>query len=153
MEVWTSSFSLQKGIANAIRRICDKQALKPILKESAEELKIYLFSQAMQTPKTIIQLLEKFDYSQLVPKLILYNNEQTGSISRSDAALLLLLNQFGIDIILYNPSGHNDIEAFLTEALFDTHWLEEVVFDQEFKEPSLIKKGLFSGFLKNLRGD
>jgi hypothetical protein len=74
-------------------------------------------------------------------------------MTREDAALYLLLNQFGIDIAIYNPAGHNDIENFLSESLFDTHWLEEVVFDQEFKEPSIIKKGIFQSFLKNLRGD
>ncbi|MDP4164550.1 MAG: YceG family protein [Bacillota bacterium] len=144
---------LQKGIAHAIRAICEKPSLKPIAKESPEELKIYLFSHAMQTPGAVIQLLEKFDYSQSIPKLILFNNELTGLFTRSDAALLLLLNQFGIDLVIYNPTGHNDIENFISESLFDTHWLEDVVFDQEFKEPSIMKKGLFHGFLKNLRGD
>jgi len=77
----------------------------------------------------------------------------TGTLSRSDAAFLLLLNQFGIDLILYNPTGHNDIENYLETSLFDIHWLEDVVFDLEYKEPSIFKKGLFQGFLKNLRGD
>ncbi|MEH7117084.1 YceG family protein [Neobacillus vireti] len=153
---WPYSFlatGLQKGIVQAIRRICEALDLKPLAQESAEELKVYLFTQAMFMPKNIIQLMERFDYSQAVPKLIIYNNETTGKLSRSDAALILLLNQFGIDLILYNPPGHNDIENYVDERLFDKHWLDEVVFDLEFKEPSLFKKGLFQGILKNLRGD
>ncbi|MEH7093373.1 YceG family protein [Neobacillus vireti] len=153
---WPYSFlasGLQKGIAYAIRRICETPGLKPLTAESSEEVKIYLFTQAMFMPKNIIQLMERFDYSQAVPKLIIYNTETTGLLSRSDAALLLLLNQFGIDLILYNPPGHNDIENYVDERLFDKHWLDEVVFDLEFKEPSLFKKGLFQGILKNLRGD
>ncbi|MBT2699319.1 YceG family protein [Bacillus sp. ISL-40] len=153
---WPYSFlssGLQKGIANAVRRICEKPGLKPFPKESIEEVKMYLFTQALFMPKPIIQLIERFDYSQHIPKLIIFNNELAGILSRSDAALILLLNQFGIDIILYNPPGHNDIENFLDERLFDKHWLEDVVFDLEFKEPSIFKKGLFQGILKNLRGD
>jgi hypothetical protein len=155
---WPYSFlpsGLQKGIANAVRTICDKPGLKPLPMESMEEVKIYLFTQTMFMPKKVIQLLEKFDYSQKVPKLIIFNNEKTGMLSRADAALLLLLNQFGIDLIVYNPTGHNDIENYLHEQLFDIHWLEDVVFDLEFKEPSvsIFKKGLFQGILKNLRGD
>lgn len=153
---WPYSFlssGLQKGIANAVRRICEKPGLKPFPKESIEDVKMYLFTQALFMPKPIIQLIERFDYSQHIPKLIIYNNELAGILSRSDAALILLLNQFGIDIILYNPPGHNDIENFLDERLFDKHWLEDVVFDLEFKEPSIFKKGLFQGILKNLRGD
>jgi hypothetical protein len=153
---WPYSFlssGLQKGIAHAIKRICEKPGLKLLPRESIEDVKMYLFTQALFMPKPIIQLLEKFDYSQHVPKLIIYNNELTGILSRSDAALILLLNQFGIDTILFNPPGHNDIENYLDERLFDTHWLEDVVFNLEFKEPSIFKKGLFQGILKNLRGD
>ncbi|MDR6998171.1 YceG family protein [Neobacillus niacini] len=153
---WPYSFlasGLQKGIAHAVRRICEKPDLKPLHSESVEEVKIYLFSQAMHMPKSMIQLLERFDYSQHVPKIILYNNELTGMLSRSDAALLLLLNHFGIDIMIYNPPGHNEIENYLDESLYDTHWLDEVVFELEYKEPSIFKRVLFQGILKNLRGD
>ncbi len=153
---WPYSFlplGLQKGIANAVRRMCEKPGLKLLAAENEEDVKIYLFTQAMFMPKMIIQLLEKFDYSQQVPKLIIYNNESTGMFSRPDAALLLLLNQFGVDIILYNPAGHNDIENHLDQRVFDIHWLEDVVFNMEYKEPSIFKKGLLQGFLKNLRGD
>jgi hypothetical protein len=153
---WPYTFlpsGLQKGIASAVRRICEKPGLKPLPMESPEDVKMYLFTQAMFMPKNIIQLLERFDYSQHVPKIIIYNNELSGTLSRSDAALLQLLNHFGIDIIIYNPPGHNDIENYLDESLFDKHWLDEVVFDLEYKEPSILQKVLFQGILKNLRGD
>ena len=144
---------LQTGIATAIRNVCENPALKPLVHETQEETKVYLFSQAMKIPESIIQLLERFDYSQNVPKLILYNNEMHGNLQRSDAAVMLLLNFFGIDVILYNPPGHNDIESYLEEDLFDTHWLDDVVFKLEYKEPSRFKKGLFQGILKNFKGD
>ncbi len=154
---WPYSFlplGLQKGLASAIKRICEKPGLKPLPTESPEEVKIYLFTQAMFIPKNMIQLLERFDYSQEVPKCIVFNNETTGMLSRSDAALFLLLNQFGIDLVVYNPTGHNDIENYLDDNLYDSHWLEDVIFDLEYKEPySFFKKGLFHGILKNLRGD
>lgn len=144
---------LQMGIAKAVRTICEKPLLKLLPMETQEELKIYLFSQAMKMPKSILQLLEKFDYSQDVPKLILFNNELHGILQRSDAALLLLLNHFGLDLILYNPAGHNDIENYIDQELYDTHWLDDVVFELEFKEPSIFKKVFFQGILKNLKGD
>lgn len=153
---WTYSHlpaGLQMGIADAVKQICENPRLKRLPKENEEELRIYLFSQAMHSPKGITQLLERFDYSQNVPKLVIYNNELNGFFARSDAALLLLLNQFGIDLIIYNPAGHNDIENYLEDDLFDTHWLEEVIFEQEFKAPSKLKKNFLQGFLKNLKGE
>ena len=44
-----------------------------------------------------------------------------GVMQRSDAALLLLLNHFGIDIIIYNPAGHNDIENYLDRRCYLIH--------------------------------
>jgi len=144
---------LQKGLASAIKNLCASPKIKPQHHENEEELRIYLFTQAMQMPENILKMLQKFDYSQDIPKLILYNNELNGTMTRSDAALLLLLNQLGVDLVIYNPPGHNDIENFIDASAFDSHWLEDVVFEQEFKEPSIIKKVLFQGILKNLRGD
>ncbi|UAC46965.1 YceG family protein [Bacillus aquiflavi] len=144
---------LQKGIANAVKNICRQPHFKPIHQETEEDVKMYLFTQAMQIPASILKLLQKFDYSQDVPKLILYNNELNGTMTRPDAALLLLLNHFGIDIVLYNPPGQNDIENYLDESLYDIHWLEDVVFEQEFKEPSIFKRMFSQNIFKNLRGD
>ncbi|KAB2333581.1 YceG family protein [Bacillus mesophilum] len=139
---------LQTGIATAIRNICAVPDLKPLAHESEEDIKTYLFAQSMQIPPSMLKLFQKFDYSQDVPKVVLYNNEVNGFLVRTDAALLLLLNQFGIDIVIYNPPGHNDIENFIDESLYDVHWLEDVVFDQEFKEPSIIKSTISKLFKK-----
>ncbi|GIN60858.1 hypothetical protein J27TS8_08510 [Robertmurraya siralis] len=137
---------LQMGIANAIRNICAKPALKPLNKETLDDVKIYLFTQGMQIPANVLQLLQQFDYSQTVPKIILFNNELNGTMTRTDTALLLLLNQFGIDIILYNPPGHNDIENYVEEHLYDIHWLEDVVFNLDYREPSIVKRLFRQGF-------
>lgn len=142
---------LQKGIGNAIKNICAKPSLKPIYNESIEDIKIFLFTHGLQLPGNIIKLLMQFDYSQEVPKLILFNNETNGVITRSDAALLLLLNQIGVDIIVYNPAGGNDIENYMDPSLFDIHWLEEVVFELEWKEPSIVRKCWRQVVLKYLR--
>ncbi|WP_282155610.1 YceG family protein [Cytobacillus gottheilii] len=139
---------LQTGIATAIRNICAVPALKAQPHESEEDIKTYLFAQSMQIPPSMLKLFQKFDYSQDVPKVVLYNNEVNGFLVRTDAALLLLLNQFGIDVVIYNPPGHNDIENFIDESLYDVHWLEDVVFDQEFKEPSIIKSTISKLFKK-----
>jgi hypothetical protein len=61
-------------------------------------------------------------------------------MTRADAAILLLMNEFGLDIVLYNPPRHKDIENFVDERYFDSHWLDEMSFGEEFQEPSRLKK-------------
>lgn len=144
---------LQKSLATAIRNICATPKLKQRNSEKVDDVKVYLFNQAMQIPEKILKMLQKFDYSQNVPKLILFNNQLNGSLTRPDAALLLLLNQFGIDIVIYNPAGQSDIENYIDQSTFESHWLEDVVFEQELKEPSAVKKLIFHGISKILRRD
>lgn len=144
---------LQKGIAFAISSVCQQLQLKRLPNETEEEAAIFLFSQGLLLPQEVIKLLQKFDYSQEVPSIILYKTELNGHFTREDAAVLLLLNTFGIDIIIYNPAGHLDIENYINEGIFDEHWLEDVVFEMEYKEASLIKKIWRMGILKNRRGD
>ena len=35
------------------------------------------------------------------------------------------------------------LKIILMKGLFDTHWLEDLVFDQEYKEPSPFEKSIF----------
>ncbi|KGX90694.1 hypothetical protein N781_06400 [Pontibacillus halophilus JSM 076056 = DSM 19796] len=135
---------LQTGIAKAIERMCSNPQLYPLPGESEEDVKIYLFQQATQLPTEFLQLLQKFDYAQEVPKLVLYNNELNGEMSRADAARLLLMNEVGVDLLLYNPSGHNDLESYLNEERFDTHMLEEMCFGLDYKESYGLKDRLRS---------
>ncbi|MBT2705048.1 YceG family protein [Bacillus sp. ISL-35] len=144
---------LQTAIASAIRRICADPGLKPQNNEKVDDIRVYLFTQSMQIPEGILKMLQKFDFSQEVPKVIIYNNELNGTITRPDAALLLLLNQLGTDLIIYNPAGHSDIEKFIEKRVFVTHWLEDVVFEQELKEPSVLQKIIVQGLFKSLRSD
>ncbi|WP_342047051.1 YceG family protein [Bacillus sp. OTU530] len=131
---------LQKGLAAAISRYCAIPKLKIMLHEDLYRLQLYLFNQSMNIPTTFLELLQKFDYSQDVPKVILLTTPQSGSLNRTDAALLLLLNEFGLDIVIFNPSGRNDIENYIEEKHLDTHWLEKISLEDEFKEPSVFKR-------------
>lgn len=144
---------LQRGIAAAISRVCARPSLTKQSNETDEDVAIFLFSQCLLIPDDFLKMLQKFDYTQAVPSIILFKTEQNGVFTREDAAMLLLMNTLGIDIIIYNPAGHVDMETFTKDTLFDVHWLEDVVFDMEYKEPSFLKRGIFSGFLKNRKGE
>lgn len=131
---------LQKNIASAISRYCELPKLKPLPHENMYELQLYLFTQSMEISPQLLRMLQQFDYSQSVPRIILFNTDKNGKLSRSDSAELLLMNELGVDVVLFNPTGQNDIEQYVSEDLYDDHWLEDVSFNEEFKEASLLKR-------------
>lgn len=134
------AIGLQKGLATAIKQICLDRQLRQKKHETEEDVQVFLFTQALHLPAIILKLLQRFDYAKEIPKLVLYQNGLTGSIARSDAATLLFLNQFGIDLFIYNPAGHRDIERYVDSSAFDVHELEDIVFDQHWRAPSLFKR-------------
>jgi Putative component of 'biosynthetic module' len=131
---------VQRAIAHVISNMCANPRLLPLNHESTEDVRLYLFTQATDLSLEDLKIIQKFDYSQDVPKLVLFNNEMNGMLSRSDAARLLFFNELGVDITVYNPPGHNCIEQYIESSVFDTHWLEEMSFELEFKEPSFVKR-------------
>ena len=147
---------LQTGLAYAIARYVLEEELRAL---PGENVKYYLLAQAMELPKDILLMLQKFDYSQGVPRLVLFNNGDSGQMGRADVARLLLLNEFGIDIIILNPTGQNDIEQFVVNGdLFDTHWLPNISFKEQHQKlletareqqrPELKVKSILRGFIK-----
>lgn len=142
------SVGLQTAIAYTIKECCETPKLKQLNHETEQDVRLFIFKQASLLTENILRLLQGFDYSQDVPRLVLYNMETNGDLSREDAATLLFLNQFGVDIVLYNPAGHLDIENFVDEENYDVHWLEEMVFDQAFEQYQ--EKSRFKQFIDNI---
>ncbi|MGE6631945.1 YceG family protein [Bacillus sp. NPDC077027] len=130
----------QRAIAEAIARMCKNPKLLREGNETERDVQIYLFKQTLHLSGEFIGLIQMFDYAQTVPKLILYHTEYNGELTRSDAAALIFLNEIGVDLFVYHPSGYQCIERFIDDQLFDIHWLDEMVMNQEFKEPSIVRK-------------
>lgn len=138
---------IQRGLATVISRFCESPKIKPAPGESEQDLKVFLFKQAMMIPEKFLILLQKFDFAKKVPRIVLFNTEKNGTLSRTDAVLLVLLHEIGMDVFLYSPNAQNDIELYIEDAYFSVFMLENVEFDQEFhqREKSILKR-----FIKNL---
>ena len=105
-----------------------------------------IFSVLINLDVAVLELLQAYDYPEEVPKIIVYNNEENGNLSFEDCIMLTFMNSMGIDIIIYNPSGYNDIENFIYPQQYDIHRLENVSFELHFKKYVEKKKGFFEIF-------
>ncbi|GEK35127.1 YceG family protein [Kurthia sibirica] len=125
---------LQKAMAVTIINCCENPTIKLEKGESPDALSVTIFKYLAQIPEEIIRLLQNYDYAQDIPKIVVYDNGQGQSVTREDAILLAFLNRFGLDIVLYNPTGKLDIEHYITEQSYDVHRLDDMVFDMAFQE-------------------
>lgn len=141
---------LQKAIALTIISCCENPTIKLEKGESQENLAVTIFKYLARIPEKIIRLLQNYDYSQEVPKIVVYENGQGQSITREDAILLAFLNRYGLDIVLYNPTGKLDIERYITEQSYDVHRLEDMVFDLAFQEATVSSSKKIKKFFDRL---
>ncbi|MGH4118524.1 YceG family protein [Clostridium sp.] len=140
---------LQKNIAQKIKELCLSPVIINVEQEDSRDLQVDIFSVLINLDIEILELLQAYDYPEEVPKIIVYNNEENGNLSFEDCIMLTFMNAMAIDIIIYNPSGYNDIENFIYPECYDIHRLEDVTFKLQFREHVKKKKGFFEGLFSN----
>jgi hypothetical protein len=134
---------LQKTMAEKIKDLCLNPVIINVEQEDLRDLQVDIFSVLINLDGAILELLQAYDYPEEVPKIVVYNNEENGNLSFEDCIMLAFMNSMGIDIIIYNPSGYNDIENYIYPDQYDIHRLENVSFELSFKKHVEKKKGFF----------
>jgi len=124
---------VQKLIAAAVRDFCAFKGIKRQKKYGVDEQRLIIFTTLMSVDNEALQLLQLFDYPREVPKCIIYNNEDNGELIFEDSILIYFYSSVGMDVIVYNPAGHNDIEIYIDDSMFNKHHLEEIAFNLPFK--------------------
>ncbi|WP_366927913.1 YceG family protein [Clostridium sp.] len=134
---------LQKTMAGKIKDLCLNPVIINVEKEDLRDLQVDIFSVLINLDSSLLELLQAYDYPEDVPKIVVYNNEENGNLSFEDCIMLTFMNSMGVDIIIYNPSGYNDIENFIYPDQYDIHRLCNVSFGLHFKKYVERKKGFF----------
>lgn len=128
---------VQKLIGESIKSFCAMKGIKRQKQYAVEDQKLVIFTTMMKLDQQALQLIQMFDYPREVPKCIIFNNESNGELIFEDSILIYFLKSVGMDIIVFNPAGHNDVEIYLDENVYQKHFLEEVAFNLPFKSLAL----------------
>lgn len=96
--------------------------------------------------ENILKLIERFDFPQGIPKIIIYDNSKE-VFTDDDIIIISFLYLVGIDIIIFTPTSYNNIEVRLRNDLFDVHQLPSVAFElqmPDLNKPVRKRKSIFS---------
>lgn len=113
----------------------------------------YAIHSVLTLDKNILRLLQKFDYTKDIPKIIIADTIES-TFTKLECTQLLLLSYLGFDVLILSPSGYRDIELYVSEKAFETHTFNQFAYDivaPKFRiptEPKVKKKK--NGFLSNL---
>ncbi|AHM56793.1 YceG [Peptoclostridium acidaminophilum DSM 3953] len=120
-EIISSNKQLQITMAQKLLQLLESDLL---LKTRSEETTLRTLHMLLSLDKSLIGLLENFDYPFDVPKIVLYIGREA-NVSFEDCAAISFFYLCGFDILVLTPSGHNDIEIYMNSYYFDTHRLKE----------------------------
>ena len=94
----------------------------------------------------IIRLIDNFDYTQDVPKLVIYLNEEE-NLSDSSVLLLGYLHKIGLDIIIFNPSGLFNIHKYIKQTAINVRRLDTMDYASTYQSLMSLKQSVLSRFL------
>lgn len=86
--------------------------------------------------ESIVRLIDNFDFTSNVPKIVIYLNYED-SINESMTMLLGYLHLIGIDIIIFNPSGLCNIRKIIKEDRIVTTRLEQMNYESKYRKIEL----------------
>ena len=106
-----------------------------------ETEKLTLIAAVLNMNKELLELIDRYDFTTQVPKLLFYLN---GNIpcDKKTALLLGYLHTCGLDITILSPNGASNINSMISPRFISDIKLEEMVNDFSIKSPP--KKGFFN---------
>lgn len=98
-----------------------------------------IISVALNLDKKLIRLIQNFDFTRAVPKVVVINTADS-VCSVEDSILLAYLNALGFDIVLFIPTGYQSVELHYTESLFVEHQTGAYQYDLQIPDLKTIKR-------------
>ena len=99
----------------------------------------------------VYKLLERFDYTNSAPKIVIYLDNQD-ELKENMCQVLTILSMLGIDIVILSPNGKSGLDKYINQNAYTTLLLDEFkdidlmdILNTEIKEE---KEGFFSMVLK-----
>ena len=140
----------QRLIVEKIQELINLNWLK-----NTNEFNIYyvLLNTLLNLDKQTLMLLQQFDFTKTIPKIIVIDTDETMA-DITDCIYLLFLNLVGFDILIFTPTGYRNIENYIKEDVFENHIIGEYIFNVRLPHlyTNLKEKnspGFFSRFFRN----
>ncbi len=115
---------MQEHLLDKLDMLIQQRLIKGTFENGTEYT---IISVALNLPKFVTRLIQKFDFTKKNPKLIYVNVSETLP-SLEDTIYVTFLNLIGFDVIFFVPTGYN-IEGHFNKKIMEEHQLGEYIYD------------------------
>ena len=103
-----------------------------------DDVETTILSVTLNLDKKTVQLIQQFDFTKEVPKVIVVSvNENVATLQ--DAVYLLFLNLIGFDIAVFTPTGYRNIEKYISKNAFEEYEIGEYLFQIQIPKKQKLK--------------
>lgn len=99
-----------------------------LIVDGGPNLPAVMLSVLMNLDKELLRLLQSFDFTRSIPKLLVIDATET-LFSLEECVLLAFLNLVGFDIAVFTPTGYRNLETHIRADSFDTLIVGEYLYD------------------------
>lgn len=96
--------------------------------DGGSNLPAVMLAVLMDLDKELLRLLQNFDFTREIPKLLIVDVQET-LFTLEECILLAFLNQVGFDIAVFSPTGYRNLEPHLRPDSFEIHTVGSFHFD------------------------
>ena len=110
-----------------------------------------MLSVLLTLDKELLRLLQSFDFTRAIPKLLIVDASET-MFSLEECVLLAFLNLVGFDIAVFTPTGYRNLETHIRSDSFDTLTVGPFCYDLTVPDLRTRRPGGKGGWLNRLFG-
>lgn len=116
---------MQEYLLDVLEQLIERKYIRGTFENGTEYT---ILSTALNLEKTILRMIQKFDFTKKNPKLIYVVTGESG-LSLEDAVTTAFLHLIGFDIVFFVPTGYQCVEQYFNENLLEEHQIGEYLYD------------------------
>ena len=122
--------AMQEHLLEKLQLLIEQKIIKGTFENGTEYT---IIATALNLDKTIVRMIQKFDFTKKNPKLIYIITGET-VLSLEDTIQASFLNLVGFDVLFFVPTGYQCIERHLNRNLIEEHQIGEYVYDLQIPD-------------------
>lgn len=135
---------VEKKLFEALNRVLSFSLFQSRLSEQDE---FSFVGDILSISEQIIKLLDNYDYSDKIPKVVIFL-ENEDFIDERITRMLCYIFELGFDVVILNPSGLKSISSVVNQNSFSQHRYDKMVYDLAIDQIKGKRKS--KGFFRSL---
>lgn len=116
---------MQEYLLDKLQLLLDQRLIAGTFENGTEYA---IIAVALNLPKELVRLIQRFDFTKKNPKLIVINTQEE-VLSLEESILAAFLNLVGFDILFFVPTGYQCIERHFRQPFANEQQLGEYIYD------------------------